>query len=85
MTPGSFDIDTAKEMLGNERMRSVETKARTDADGGTDAYAPPKCAGSDPYWIQVQTSMARVVYLNAFKKRIDRAARILDRQTTNQR
>jgi hypothetical protein len=34
MTPQSFDIDTAKEIVGDTRMRVIEAKARQDADSG---------------------------------------------------
>ena len=34
ITPKSFDIDTAKEMLADARMRVIEANARADADAG---------------------------------------------------
>lgn len=73
MVPKSFDIDTAKEVVGDQRMRAVEAKARSDADSGLND-PPPKGVGS--YWSQVSADMDWVVYTTAHGKRIERIKRM---------
>jgi hypothetical protein len=78
ITPKSFDIDTAKEMLGDARMRVVEAKARADADAGvSDA---PKRDNSAPYWDRVVHDMEFVVYGTTHRKRLERIARIKQKE-----
>jgi hypothetical protein len=72
MTPKSFDIDTAKEMLGDVRMRSVEAKARQDADNG--AMDEPERANGT-YWSRAQAEMVYTVYMTAHRKRLERIDR----------
>ncbi len=74
MTPHSFDLTTAKEFVGDARVRVIEGKARADAELGTHAYAPPDKNAHD-YLGQVREDMESTVYLHAFKKRLDRIAR----------
>jgi hypothetical protein len=77
MTPNSFDIDTCKEVIGDERMRVIEAKARQDADNGImEKFQPLK--GS--YWIDVKSIMEYVIYTTAHKKRMERVARIKERE-----
>jgi len=77
LTPNSFDIDTCKEVVGDERMRVIEAKARQDADNGiTEKFQPAK--GS--YWIDVKSIMEHVIYTTAHKKRMERVARIKERE-----
>ena len=76
MTPGSFDIDTAKEVVGDERMRPI-VFARIDADAGK--YDPPLSAAST-YWGGVQDEMASRVYVDAHAKRQARIQRMAERQ-----
>lgn len=78
MTPGSFDIDTAREFVGDDRMRSIESKARLDADADADQYSPPQPQGKT-YWDGVQDEMDRRVYLFAHHKRKDRIQRMAER------
>lgn len=73
MTPKSFDAETSREMVGDERARTIETKARADADAGV--YDPPAAAEALSFWGQYQEEFARVVYSAQYKKRIDRNAR----------
>lgn len=77
MKPGSFDIDTAKELVGDERMRPIEAKARTDADAGR--FDPPASIAKT-YWGGVQDETARRVYISAHHKRMERAQRMAERQ-----
>ncbi len=73
MTPKSFDITTAKEIVGDARMRQIESKARQDADNGV--FDLPKSASSS-YWDGVVSQMDDVVYRTAYTKRTDRIQRM---------
>ena len=77
MTPKSFDIDTAKEMVGDARMRVIEAKARQDADNGI-KDAPAKAKGT--YWDVVRSDMEYVVYITAHHKRLERIQRMKEKQ-----
>ena len=80
MTPKSFDIDTCKEVVGDDRMRVIEAKARRDADNGIlEKFQPLK--GS--YWIDVKSIMEYVIYTTAHKKRMERVARMKEREKGN--
>lgn len=72
MTPGSFDPQTAREVVGDAVAREIESGARSDADRG--AYSPPKWL-AQTYWDRVRASMAEVVYREQFSKRSARNAR----------
>jgi hypothetical protein len=78
MTPKSFDIDTAKEIVGDERMRVIEAKARQDADSGI-TEKPPK-AKKGTYWDVIRSDMEYVIYITAHKKRMERVARMKERE-----
>lgn len=73
MTPLSFDPDTAREMVGDQDARSIEAKARSDADAL--AYSPPAPCDGASYWEQVLDEMRHTVYFHQYKKRMDRNAR----------
>ena len=81
MTPKSFDIDTAKEIVGDERMRTIEAKARQDADNGI-MDKPVRAVGS--YWDVVSSDMEYVVYITAHHKRMERVARMKEREKNNE-
>lgn len=76
MTPKSFDVATAKDWVGDTRMRVIETKARADAD--KDRYEPPNKLGAtfSSYAAGVAAQMDDNVYFNAFKKRKERIQRL---------
>jgi len=76
MTPKSFDIDTCKEVIGDERMRTIEAKARQDADNGIMEKFQP----AEGYWASVCSFMEYVIYKTAHKKRMERVARIKERE-----
>ena len=76
MTPKSFDIDTAKEIVGDERMRTIEAKARQDADNGIMEKFQP----AEAHWEKVKSIMEYVIYTTAHKKRMERVARIKERE-----
>ena len=78
MTPKSFDIDTAKEIVGDARMRVIEAKARQDADNGV--MDKPARAGGN-YWDGVRSDMEYVVYITAHHKRLERIQRIKEKNT----
>lgn len=72
MKPKSFDIDTAKEIVGDARMRIIESKAREDVD--KNVFDPPQVTG-DTYWSQVSAEMDYRVYVFAHGKRAERNKR----------
>jgi len=76
MTPQSFDIDTAKEIVGDTRMRTIEAKARQDADSGI-MDKPARAAGT--YWDVIRSDMEYVVYITAHHKRLERIQRMKER------
>lgn len=79
MKPGSFDVDTAKEYVGDSRMRNIEASAREHADIGRDAYKPPHgiYAKFTSYASEVSAQMDDMVYMAAFSKRLARNERKL--------
>jgi len=76
MTPKSFDIATAKEIVGDARMRTIEAKARQDADNGV-MDKPARAEGT--YWDVVRSDMEHVVYITAHHKRLERIQRIKEK------
>jgi hypothetical protein len=78
MTPNSYDIDTAKEIVGDARMRIIETKARQDADNGVRDIPTLPAGGS--YWDRVVLSMEMVVYDATYRKRLERIQRIKEKE-----
>jgi hypothetical protein len=81
MTPKSYDIDTAKEIVGDARMRVIEAKARQDAENGVmDGMANVETEVS--YWDRVVQSMELVVYDAAYRKRLERIQRIKEKENT---
>jgi hypothetical protein len=81
VTPNSFDIDTCKEIIGDAKMRVIEGKARQDADNGV--IDPPTTGSKESYWVDVKSIMEGVVYVTAHKKRLERVARIKEREKNN--
>ena len=78
MTPKSYDIDTAKEIVGDARMRVIEAKARQDADNGVrDGMAHAKREVG--YWDRAVQSMELVVYDATYRKRLERIQRIKEK------
>jgi hypothetical protein len=81
MTPKSHDIDTAKDIVGDARMRVIEAKARQDADNGVrDGMAHVKTEVG--YWDRVVQSMELVVYDATYRKRLERIQRIKEKENT---
>lgn len=75
MTPGSFDPTTAREMVGDQRAREIEAKARRDADEGV--FTPPAPAAAlGTYWAACQETFERVVYAEQHARRLKRLARL---------
>ena len=75
VTPKSFDIDTCKEVVGDERMRVIEATARHDADNGILQKFQP----AEMYWDKVKSIMEYVIYTTAHKKRMERVARMKEK------
>lgn len=79
MTPGSFDPVTCRALVGDERARTLEAKARADADSAEldapeNAYRPPE-THDETYWGQVIGECALRTYMHAFYTRIERRRR----------
>jgi hypothetical protein len=79
MTPNSFDVSTSKEITGDARCRSIESKARLDADAGN--YDPPKISNSSSYWAKAQEDFEVIVYFSQYQKRLDRNLRKAERDS----
>jgi hypothetical protein len=77
MTPQSFDIDTCKEVIGDARVRVIESKARQDAENGISD--PPAQRKNGTYWDGVDSYMEYIVYVTAHHKRTERIARMKER------
>ena len=74
MSPGSFDAETAREIVGDSRARVIESEARADADAGV--FKPlGQWSGAATYWAHVQAEMERVVYTAQHAKRLERIKR----------
>lgn len=73
MKPGSFDFDTSREAIGDSRARTIEAKARADAETGT--RMPPERGSAATYWGQVMQEFEAVVYSVTFERRTARIAR----------
>jgi len=72
MIPGSFDHTTAREIIGDGFARTIEEKARKDADA--ENFDPPIVDGKT-YWENVTKEMRVIVYREQYKKRIARNLR----------
>lgn len=73
MTPGSFDPDTCRSVVGDARARDLEADARATAESGAPLVRPPSSATS--YWGAVQEEMEWRVRVQAHAKRTERIAR----------
>ena len=75
MKAGSFDLDTCKEVVGDERCRTIESDARAAADTGR---VEPlfKIPGGEEYFAKVQREMEKIIWLMAYQKRAERIRRI---------
>lgn len=74
MIANSFDITTCKEVTGDAGTRTIESKARADADAGV--FDAPKLTKGGSYWNQVTEDMAHIVYVTAHGKRLERIERM---------
>ena len=72
ITPFSFDPRTSREVVGHEFALVIEAKARTDADA--DNFCPPEEGGAS-YWDRSKNHMRVVVYLEQYRKRLNRNLR----------
>lgn len=72
MTPGSFDPATAREVIGDGFSRTIEAKARADADAGI--FDPPSAEGAT-YWDAAQKHMQASIYCEQHAKRMARNER----------
>ena len=79
MIPKSFDINTAKEVIGDARMRMIEAKARADADAGL--IDSPKRDEQGTYWDRIRNDMEYVVYVDMHHKKMQRIERMKVRES----
>ncbi len=83
LTPRSFDPVTSRTMVGDERARVIEAKARADAEKGQEGFDPPAPRYSaDTYMGRVSNSFESNVYFDQFKRRLERIQRIAEKETT---
>ena len=75
MKPRSFDVQTCREMLGDELARQIEARARDDADKGLEAYSPIKPEDFYSWWDTCKNIFVAVVYHEQFLKRLERNKR----------
>jgi hypothetical protein len=73
VTPGSFDIDTALELVGDAEARRLGAIARACAEAWE--QLPDLPAASGAYWDGVMDEMRRVVMRHAYAKRKARLER----------
>ncbi|MBC7603279.1 MAG: hypothetical protein H7255_11560 [Ramlibacter sp.] len=74
MTPMSFDIETARDVVGEDKARILESTARLDADAGV--FNLPVAAFDEAvYWGAVKNEMQRIVYAAQHTKRVARNTR----------
>ena len=71
--PGGFDYETAREVIGDDVARSVEKKARQDADV---SHFDPPLTTNRTYWDSVRSEMFFVVYKEQYERRAARMARM---------
>lgn len=82
MTPGSFDPETSREMVGHDRALGIEKKARNDADKGI--FDPPPKAIAKTYWDSCQNDFQYVTYCAQYEKRIAKRERVTENKPLNQ-
>ena len=73
MNPGSFDIETCRKVVGDERVRVIESMARELADQGLPL--PPDKPQVATYWGQSKEWMERIIAVHTHHHRIERLAR----------
>lgn len=74
MKAQSFDLITCRDCVGDERSRTLESKARKDAE--RNVYEPPHKQLAETYWDAVRDSMELLVYRAAFQRRKERLERM---------
>jgi hypothetical protein len=72
MKPGSFDPATAREFVGDEHARRIESAARSDAETGR--FTPPSLLITT-YADGVLVQQMRVIYAEQYRKRRARIER----------
>ena len=74
MTPGSFDLDTCKEVLGDAHCRLIEDNARACAEGKAErSYLQ---FPDTTYFDRVSNNMCDIVWQAAYEKRKARLERM---------
>ena len=78
ITPGSFDIETCKTIVGDDRCRILESSAREHAGKGLLPVSDEDnifTKGSS-YWDKAQLTMQYTVWIEAYIKRNERLVRM---------
>lgn len=76
MTPGSFDVDTCKEVLGDSVVRALEKRGRDAAEAGAEPKTPEQLDLGASWFSHVLFQMADIVVMEAYKKRKARLGRL---------
>lgn len=77
MIPGSFEIDTAKEMIDDSRCRLLEDDARIAAETNLGmSFAGIIRKPGISYWDEVMYEMEKCVWITAYQKRVNRLMRL---------
>ncbi len=79
ITPGSFDLETSREIVGDEVSREIEEAARRDADKetkiGENKYFNPPDFLVKTYWDSCEKEFIFRVYCSQYQKRYERRIR----------
>ena len=79
ITKYSFELETAKTITGDSRVRIIEEFARKQADNNElpiDDKNELFFKGQESYWCKVQKALEYVVYIECYIKRCERLVRI---------
>ena len=74
MIPGSFDVETAKEVLGDAAVRELSALGRQAAEAGQEG--PVQDLRSETYWGTMTEALKQVVADDAFSRRKARLERM---------
>lgn len=76
MMPLAFTLENAVEIVPDEQRRALGERARADASAGT--FRPPTGVPCT-YWGMVVLEHECIVYVDAYRKRTERLARIANK------
>jgi hypothetical protein len=85
MIPGSFDIDTAKQMIGDTLVRRIETDARYSAERNAAKQMVVQSYEGSTYQERLMLEMESVVWIAAYRKRLARIERMKNEHDDHRR